>query len=223
MKKKILRSLILVVAYSQISYSQDSAENKQLLVWFDTTVKQQNLNINKGFKYTEKYRTFNNSNHFLNDTFTSGDIIYDNQTYYNVSCNYDILDDNLIVRIKSSTENYSLILDKSKVTGFRINNKEFIKINTVFYELRNNLGGKKLLKKQQVKKKELVRNKRTYYNFEKFEDYFIADKKAVLPLTKKKNWYASFPNQEKMIDFYFKNKKSPNSFSESLFSNLSKQ
>lgn len=219
MKKKLT---FLFLIYFNLSFGQNlNKDNTLLLNWFDSKVKQENLNINKGFRYTEKHRTFDNSSHFINNSFKNGSINYENQLYNNIPCNFDILDDNLIIKIPSSTENYSIILNKDKVSDFEINGKVFIKLKNTFYELIVSSNNKKLLKKHIVKKKEFKKNKRTYYIFKKKAQYYVLDNSNIIPLEKKRNWLALFPSKTDEINNYFKHKKNSTKFTELLFKKLS--
>jgi len=201
-----MKKHLLIVCFSFFISTLFSQENKQELLWFDDVVSQQNLPINQGIKYSEKYKTFNRNHHFLfADKFQKGDLKYNNQMYYNISMKYDTYEDNLILKISSKKENFPIILNRELISFFKINNKTFYNINLAgFYEILYKSENISLIKKYFSKKNQLKNNSFIYPNFTHEETLLILKNNKFQSIKKKKYFHKIFPNKKKLINVFFR-------------------
>lgn len=202
MKKLLV--LFFICCYSLVS--SQSNENKETYALFDAIIGQQNLEINVGIKYTEKYKTFNRNHHFLfADKFQKGTLKYNNQMYYNISMKYDTYEDNLILKINSKTENFPIILNRELISFFKLNNKAFYNINlSGFYEIIYKSENITLVKKHFSKKHKLTNNSFIYPNFTHEETLLILKNNKFQSVKKKKYFHEIFPNKKKLINGFFR-------------------
>lgn len=219
MKKIIL----LLFLHTISSFSQTS--EKDALIWFDNIIEQKNLDVNVGIRYIEEYKTLNDNNHFLiDDKFYASTIHYQGQTYHNIPLKYDVYSDQVIFKISSNYDNYSMILDKDKISSFITQNKLFIKIKEKDYGFNEKLFSKNeiTLYKKHYKRLTKTINRNIYF------DKFIIDNSYLLfldnkyfPVNNKKEWKRIFPLKKSEINkFFSKNRKkikiSPDIFMEEL-------
>ena len=204
-----MKKHVLIICFSFFINSLFSQENKQELVWFDNIIHQKNLPIDQGIIYAEKYRTFNRNHHFLFDNaFLKGNLKYNNQMYYNVSMKYDTYDDNLILKINSKTEIFSIILNKELTSFFQINGRTFYNINSSgFYEILYKSKNETLVKKH-FSKKETLEKEFVYSNFTHEEKLFIFKDNKFHTMSNEKDFHEIFPTKKKVItDFFEMNKR----------------
>ena len=184
-----------------------SSQNLQEEIkWFDTFVGQNNLSINVGVKYKEKYRTFNGNHHFLIDgQLHEGTVNYDNSLYYNVPIKYDTLEDELIVGIHSYKENYPLILDKTKIRYFIISGKKIINNKDLGYlEVLEKRKNYTLLKKHYKVSVKKIKGNSSFNFFKEKEKYYLLHNTQINLIDTKKSIFKIFPNKKKEINSYFK-------------------
>ena len=200
---------------------QVDEKQKDLFKWFDSKIGDENRSIYDGVVHKVKYKTKNgNHKYFKSSKFLEGNIIYDNQPYYDIMMNYDIYEDELIVKLSDQLGNTSNIeLMKRKIKGFSILGHQFTKIEIPaedkkesgsyeFYEIVLEKEQLNLYIKHHKTRKKKMDSKFTYSFFEKGDsNYLLLIDSKYHKIKKKKNWIYVFPNQKKTINtFYKKNK-----------------
>lgn len=201
-------TLLLLFFYSINFFSQ--THEKEALVWFDNIIEQKNLDINIGKRYIEKYRSLEGNYHFLfNNLFNKSTIEYDNQTYYNIPVKYDILDQNVIVNIPSELENYSLILNNSKIKSFVLQNKLFVNLKDHGFNEKLYANNKAILFKKYSSYASTFIHKNDYFNkFNLNTKYLISLEGKFYSANSKKELKKIFLSKKGIINSYFsKNKK----------------
>lgn len=201
-----MKKHVLVVCFSFFINTLFSQENKQELVWFDNFVSQQNLPINQGVKYSKKYKTFKGNHHFLfANKFQKGNLKYNNQMYYNVSMKYDTYHDNLILKINSKSEDFSVILNKELISYFEINNKKFDNINSLgFYEILYKTDHITLVRKFSSKKKDIKKSLFLYSKFTLEETLLLLKNNTFYTVKNRKHFHKIFPNKKNLVNDFFK-------------------
>lgn len=122
--------LLLFILFVNI-YQVFSQNNNDVSTynWFDKTVGKENLDIYNGTIHTNPYKTIGQENlYYIKDSYELGNLVYENQMYYNVYLKYDIYRDILVLKSSQNTENIGINLILEKVQSFSIKDKNFIKI-----------------------------------------------------------------------------------------------
>jgi len=68
-------------------------------------------------------RVANNNDRFYFSQYATGTVVYDTQIYNNLVINYDIYNDDLILKPNGESDKYPIILIKDKVQSFSIDKK----------------------------------------------------------------------------------------------------
>jgi hypothetical protein len=201
MKKIIL----LLLLYTINSFSQTS--EKDALIWFDSIIGKKNLDINVGIRYIEKFRTLKENSQFLiDDKFYASSINYDGQTYTNVPLKYDIYKDEVIFKIESYHENYSTILDKTKIESFITDEKLFINIDAEhgFNEKLFSESNYVIYKKNSKRVIKSIKRDFYYDDFILDNSYSILVDTKIMPANDKSDWKKVFPSKKSEINKFFK-------------------
>ena len=209
---------VCALATSNFHLSAQETSNSTYLNWFDNKVGIENTTLYKGIVYREAYRTINEKVKFFNSAqWYDGSVVYSNQEFYNVQLKYDVYADQLILKQLDRLGGGALILFKSKISSFQIEDTKFVHIVGAstdseidgFYELLWTDTNIRLLAKHQ--KRDFVRKDRSAAYYE-----FVDDKKLYLleldnnfyRINKKKEITDLFPELKKEVDdFYQKNKR----------------
>lgn len=105
MKKVTFFNIILFLVLQlkvTLAFCQYDTNKKDHYIWFDNIIGYENSGIYNGTLFLEKYKTESNNHHFfLDNKYKLGNLIYDNQPYYNVYLKYDIYEDELIAKLPS--------------------------------------------------------------------------------------------------------------------------
>lgn len=208
----IITCFLATFSYSQNKNTIDNLEKLQYN-WFDSIIGQRNLDINLSPKYFNSKITLNdNHQYYSTETFQNGNVIYNEQPYFDIKLKYDIHSDELIIQLSNENQSHSLILDKSKIQGFSINNKKFIPItdknnvNTFVEELKK---GDIILYKKHFKKELIKKDER--YEYSHFTDksyYIINNQKELITIKSKKDLKKRFPSISKEINKLYRELKS---------------
>lgn len=205
-----MKKSYLLLLFIFIKFSCFAQENKNALLWFDSYIGQENLDINSGEKYIEKYRALKGNYHFLfKEEINKADIEYDGQTYFDIPLIYDTLDQKVIVKIASETEDYLLILNKEKLNYFKVKNRNFYNLKGlgIYEELSSKLNSI-LYKRHSIKSSYFNSRGRTFNKFKTINSYLILYKNSYYKINSKKDFKIIFPAKKRIInDYYSKNKR----------------
>lgn len=128
-KTKLPLLLLLALTLNASVYSQTSKENS-INEFFDKALSKENLAIYNGSRHVNYYRTLDNSHsYYFSAKFSTGDLTYEGQTYYNIDLKYDVNNDILVLKPIGEYDYMGINVIKEKTAGFTINNKKFININ----------------------------------------------------------------------------------------------
>ncbi len=209
-------------------YAQIDLESKDYYVWFDAVVGNGNSGIYNGTIFLEKFKAKpGNHRFFLDDDYKLGNLIYDNQAYYNIYLKYDIYDDQLIAKLPYQDNFLFLRLIKEKIDFFELNidkidnsteKHSFVNSRTRplilnddfngFYQILLKTKIATLLKKNYKEKSELIDNNLAYTKFYERSYYVLLKGNTYYPINSKKELIRVFSNQKKYISlFYRRNRK----------------
>ncbi len=212
--------LFLLLNFSiNFTFSQSKTSLKNDYLWFDKQIGIENTGLFNGLRYEEKYRMENNNHKFYKTSeFMDGDIIYDDQPYYNIKMKYDLFEDQIIVNLITNSGDNILKLLNSKLGDFNLNGSEFIKLSNKItinsneelngiYEILSKNSNLILYKKNKKKARKIINKEYLYYTFKSDNQYYCFTNENYYLIHSKKDWIKIFPKQKKEIQsFYSKNK-----------------
>ena len=188
------------------------------LNWFDEQVGIENTALYEGVVYRESYRTINEKVKFFKSAkWYNGSIVYSDQEFHNVQLKYDVFGDQLILKQLDRLGGGVLLLIKSNISSFQIEETEFVNLKDAavgsgisgFHELLWQESELRLLAKH--RKKDFVRKDRSaaYHEFIDDKKLYLLDLNGQYHLINKKRELTDvFPELKKDIDgFYQKNKR----------------
>lgn len=223
--KKIMISkhflfFLLIFLSVNISNSQSISSLKKDYLWFDKQIGIENTTLFNGLRYEEKFRVIDGNHKFyLSSEFLTGDIVYDGQPFYDIKMKYDLFEDQLIINLITNSGNNNIIkLLNTKLDGFTLKGKEFIKLhhskignsneelNGIFEILSKNPKLILYKKNKKIAKKN-INKEFLYYTFKNDNQYYCFTNENYYLIDSKKDWIRIFPEQKKEIQsFYNKNK-----------------
>jgi len=244
-KKSLLLLLGLIFLKPSINelYAQLNIDSKNHYVWFDEIVGNGNLAIYNGTIFVEKFKAPANNHRFLlDDAYHLGNLIYENQPYYNIYLKYDIHEDEVIAKLDYKTNFLFIKLIKEKISYFEIESSELAIFNTKlsfissnskpevisdkffgFYQVLYEFDEVVLLKKNFKKRGEKIIDNFVYSNFLNKDFFIILKDNDYYEINTKYDFKKIFPNQKKYITiFYRRNRKLLKKDKDQFYTNLVK-
>jgi hypothetical protein len=222
-------TILLFIAYNSQSQNDSAAS---LHDWYDSKVGKENLDINNGKILLNYDIILKNNDRFYFNNYTLGSIVYDNQPYNNVLLNYDVNNDDLIIKPYGENDKMPIVLNKSKVNSFKVNGKNYINLDlkktdnelsiSGFYEevlINNKIN---FYIKHKKDRRQIINDNLVFDDFTTITSYTIQYKNQFYKITNKKSLTTIFPELKKTINEYYSNndsieKSNKNKFLEDLF------
>ena len=220
MMKKLpyITYLLLVCLLLNNSLFAQETSQSSYYNWFDNLIGVENTGLFDGIQYKEQYRTINEKHKFYNSPrFLKGNLIYDEQPYYNIDMKYDLYEDVVLIRLDNPDGGDVILqLIKSKIKEFTINGNRFINLdyNTTITEV--SLGFHEVLfqkneivfyKKNKKSKKDRLDQKILYSEFNDDSNYKLFYNNEFYDIKSKRNLIKIFPDLKKEINaFHDKNR-----------------
>lgn len=230
-----LHFLVILFSFNASKlYSQNNASTS-LYDWYDSKVGKENLDINKGRILLNYDRVLNNNDRFYFSEYKLGSVVYDNQIYNSVLLNYDILNDNLILKPNGEFDKNPVTLIKEKLQYFYIDEKKYVNINYSenklpefmrgFFEEKTIGTNFIFLIKHNKNKSSVIKNDQLIDDFTETTSYFIKYKNNYYEVKSKKNILLFLPEYKKSINEFYSNnqlveKSNKTKFFEDLFNFL---
>ena len=121
---QIKELLLLVLIFSLNCYSQ----NKNIVKHNDSLVGNENLPINNGLVYYNKYKiTSEKTSQFLENKYNLGIVKYNGETYFDINLKYDVFEDVLIFKPTTQLAIETCFISK-QVDYFILKDKKISKI-----------------------------------------------------------------------------------------------
>jgi len=158
--------------------------NSSLYDWFDSKTGKENLAINNGKLLLNYDRVINNNDRFYFSEYISGTVIYDNQTYNNITLNYDIYNDDLIIKPNGNNDKTSDFIGGYYEEGI----------------VGNQLG---FYIKHVKTRTERINSDGPYDDFTEKSHYVLNYKNDFYKINSKKNIIDIFPEYKKLINEYY--------------------
>lgn len=212
--------LIIVCFFYITTFSQKSKQVENSYILLDSLIGIENTAISNGSVYVEKFKTERNKNthkFFLKNEYQLGNIVYDNQKYYNILMKLDLYKNQIIVKLKNKSNLSSIKLIKEKVKNFSINSDYFV--NSRFFK-NSNLESEynfyqvlfqskyisllKLNKKQSI---EYIKDQNIFYKFKDKVFYNLLYKDNLFEVKSKRDIMSIFPTHKSDIYLFYKKNK----------------
>lgn len=204
--KIIVFSLLL----STTAFCQSSYNEKPFFQWFDNLINAKNSNLINGVFHSEKYETKEgHDQYYLTRDFLIGDLVYDNQAYFNVNLLYDLYSDDLILGFYENDLLLTIQLIKDKVDSFSMNNKSFTRLMdqesgiSGFYEVLVKTGELTLYNKHLKRRFRYIDDQQVYYKFKKKTNYLVHYQNDYKEIHTKKDVSKLFPEKKTFINDFF--------------------
>tara|TARA_R110001606_G_scaffold393731_1_gene563944 strand:+ start:72 stop:848 length:777 start_codon:yes stop_codon:yes gene_type:complete len=225
------------------TYAQLNIDSKNHYVWFDETVGNGNLAIYNGTIFVEKFKAPANNHRFLLDnSYHLGNLIYDNQPYYDIYLKYDIYEDEIIAKLDYKTNSLYIKLIKEKISYFEIYSSELTIFNekltfidsatkpavsskkfSGFYQVLYEFNEITLMKKNFKKRDKKIIDNLVYSNFLNKDVFIILKENNYYVVDSKYDLIKLFPKQKKYISiFYRRNRKLLKEEKDTFYTNLVK-
>ena len=208
-------SIVLLLSLKCSNLIAQNTAQTPIHDWFDSKIGKENLDINNGKLLLNYDRVFNKVDRFFYSEYKSGSVIYDDQVYNNMILNYDVVNDDLILKPNGEFDKAPIIINKYKVKSFSINQKVYVNLNydqpnlpefiNGFYEESYKGDNISFYVKHSKIKKDLINDINLYDDFIKKSSYFIAYKNTFYSISSKKSVIAIFPEYKKSINEYYSN------------------
>lgn len=215
MRKRAKQNIVILffILSSIAFYAQTNSDQKKYYKWFDAVVGIENTSIYNGAEYKKQYRTLKGSNEFyLTSEFVKGNIVYNQQPYFDIYMLYDVYEDEIIIKLSTQSSLDVIQLIKEKIERFSINNKCFVRISNNekegFYELLFKSNYLTLYKKHIKQRNQRLDEDFVYYVFKDKKEYTIKYNQKYYRIKTKSDFSKIFPKQKKNINSFYKiNKK----------------
>ncbi len=183
-----------------------------LLDWYDSKIGKENLDINNGKLLLNYDVSIVGNTRFAFDNYYLGIVNYDNQFYNKIYINYDVLKDQLIVKINNENDS-PIVLTKEKVAFFYVQNKKFTNLNfnnptipefvSGFCEEKVINSNTVLFIKYTKNRIDLIVDNKILDDYNNKISYIVKFKEQFYEVNSKKNVVAIFPSLKKLINDYY--------------------
>ncbi len=194
------------------SHAQELNTKSEKLTFFDSLVGLQSTKLYNGNRYYDLYKISEDNHNFFNSPeYVKGDLIYDNEPFYNIDIKYDAFKDVLVSKLNDEKSFVNLELIKQKVKQFTINTHHFINVDYIlkskdlsgFAEqiIANNNFTFLIKRKKEVR--ERIKGEKLVYIFYETNLYFLYLKGKVYKIKSYKSLRKRFPDYEDAINVYY--------------------
>lgn len=225
MKKNTYLKFILYLILqlnTTLFFSQTSSELNNYYTWFDWVIGEGNTSLYNGTNYIEKYITEkDNHKFFLLNEYTSGNLVYNNQAYYNIYMKYDLYEDDLIVKLPNESFHLFIKLIKEKVDEFTIKRSDYSskehrfisnskfknnngELPVGFYEVIEETSSIILLQKHHKSRTKYIESLNSYSKFSESNYFAILFKNNYYKIDSKKDLINLFPDFKKNISTFYR-------------------
>lgn len=215
--KVLLVIYFLIISSTKWVWGQSLVHLPEYYNCFDKTVGVVNTSLYNGTQYDNAYLTSDQQGQFYRTKkFDEGIIVYDDQLYSKLQLQYDIYHDEVIAKLPHGLGNIVLQLLKNKIKRFRLDNHEFVKIDSEklngissegFYEVAVNDPSLIFYIKHKKIKKKYVKDQKVYYKFANQYNYLFSYKEMFYSANTRSDIIKVFPAIKKEIVAYYNNYK----------------
>ncbi|WP_157417859.1 hypothetical protein [Aequorivita capsosiphonis] len=179
--------------------------NQDVYNWFDNQVGIENTSIFTGIEYIEIEKGSDGFTKFLYpNSFSTGFVSYDGQTYYDIALRFNVYDDKVIVNIGKNSSEKVFEIFAAKVDSFSIDNRKFIQNKTLvsktdkpvpgFSELIQDSRNIRLFKKLQKGKSTKIKDRTVLFHYKwGSPKYYLLFNDKMHEVNRKKDFIEIFP------------------------------
>jgi hypothetical protein len=209
-KIKILTFLAFLSLKGTFSYSQN---NKEASLYFliDKELSTGNALVNNGKFHVNVDNTFKNEHrYFLENKVYTEEIKFDNEVYFNNKIKYDLFKDELVLNPENQSDKLFIILDKTRVNHFTIQNRKFVKLQLTkdgpLQYVEESINTKNFIFYIKFKKvdKEIIGENGVFVSYLDDNKYFVLHNRTLYEITSKKSVLKLFPEFKSEINDYYK-------------------
>lgn len=203
-------SIILLLIIGKV-FAQ---EEKEIHEWYDSQLHYGQIELYNGVKNITEYKIIDKNHKFYKSpNYVKGDLVYENQLYFDVEMKYDLYDDQLIIKLKKDNNFISLKLIAEKTQSFEVYGRKFTNLTNEgisygFVEVLYRNSDITIFKKYKKNRKEYSDKKILYSKFHIANEYFILSKDKGLQVVSKNSLKELFPEKVKNINLFYKKRKS---------------
>ena len=218
---------------STSSLSQNQTE-KTLFEITDKELSSGNSPLNNGKFHINNDNTIGDEHRYFSENrLHTEEIKFNNQVYYNNKIKYDIFKDDLLLNPENQSEKLLIVLDKSKVAYFTIQNRKFIPLQLSAGEpahyVEESIHTKRFTFYIRFRKtaKEVIRENGVFVSYENDNTYFVKTGNTLTEIKSKKNIVKLYPELQSEIHDYYRfyktlEKENPVKFMENLMLTIKK-
>ena len=215
---------------SHISICQEQYDLKKVYKIYDSVIGKKNLGINNGVIFKDNFITESkekNHRFFEINSFQLGNIVYNNQPYFDILLKYDLFEGDIIAKILYDNNFSILKLEREKIKEFSITNKTFV--NVSFFEKKGILVENRFYQKLYSKEKmylfktykkntsQYILDNKLFNKFSLLENFFLMYNSELYFIESKKDFKKLFPQTKATIYSYYKKNKKLRKTNPSLF------
>lgn len=215
LKKNQKRTIYLILFGILLnSYTTYSQTNNEISVynWFDSKIGVESLDFENGPAHLNFDKTIDNHNrYYVSEDFKKGSFQYNNQDYFDLLLNYDVYNDELILKPYGESNTTKVNIIKDNVSYFKIGNEKFVNLKIIntptfrkgYYEevlLGNSLI---LYIKYYKEKKRNNKDENDLIEFVPKYEFLILKDNKLYPVNTKKQIVELFPNNKRKINDYY--------------------
>jgi len=209
---KKISACIFLFTFNVFSQSTQPAEVKALKM-FDAIITAKNTGLINGIEYSNKYNSEEGfDQYYKSSKFLLGNLVYDNQHYFDVHLLYDLYSDDLVYILYENDLVLYIKLIKDKVSYFAIDDKSFTRLSNKkegvsgYFEIVYKQDEITLYKKHHKSISKRIDLDRVYYKFLEKPSYFLGLDNSYHKLVNKRSIIKLFPDKKRLINkFYSKN------------------
>ncbi|MFC4817805.1 hypothetical protein [Flavobacterium sp. GCM10023249] len=211
LKIGFLSFLVFLSLKTTTAISQNNRE-KEMYIVLDQDLSSGNELINNGKLHINNEDTYNNEHRYFQENILyTEEIKFNNQVYYNNKIKYDIFKDDLLLNPENQSEKVLVVLNKSKIAYFTIQNRKFVPIQLQkekpFEYVEENLRTNAFTFYIKYKKtdKEIIQENSLLTSYIQDNSYFIKINNTITEVKSKKSIQNLFPQCKSEINTYYTN------------------
>lgn len=205
------KNILFLLLFPLIILSQSENSIKSTYLWYDQLVGVENTPLFNGVEYIFDYSSSRDKTPFFNSPeFKFGNVVYNNQKYFDIPLIYDVYNDEVIIKITNTKQETLLKLISNKVNGFNIGDASFIGIMQEdifsFYKIVGTEKNLLLLKKLKKSKLKKINNGRVFFEYlDKEPEYYLFQNSILTPINSNNALISIYPEFKKELKQALKN------------------
>lgn len=211
--KNINYSLCTLLLFLTMSSQGQNESTKSIHDWYDAKVGNGNLDINSGRILLNYDKIIDDNDRFYFGSYQYGSVMYNGQLFNNLLLNYDINNDDLIIKTTGENDKMPIILNKTKIQSFKINNINYVNLSFNKPAIENEISGfyAEMINSESICfyvkhykfRKKLILDNTVYDDFLKKTYYVLFFNNQYYTITNKKSVITLFPEFKQVINEYY--------------------